>query len=135
MSETAPLQNRQELGDVARRGLYTVGLSVAANAVVLAVATELLGVAPNFESLDWPPVIFLTVVGAVGATVVYAGLTRVVARPDRTFTLLAGVVLLVSFLPDLLWLPDDPGATTAGIVVLMLMHVVVAAICVAVLTQ
>lgn len=132
---TTETRARPQLTEVARRGLLAVGLSVAANVVVLAVAKELLDLAPNLQALDWRPVIFLTVVGAVGATLVYAGLTRIAARPDRTFIIVAGVVLVLSFLPDVLFLPGDPGATTAAIAALMLMHVVVAVICVWVLTR
>lgn len=116
-----------------RRGLLAVVLSVVANAVVL-VAARTLDLAPGFRAFEWPPVVFLTVAGAVGAVVVYWLVSRWSATPDRTFTLVAGAVLLVSFVPDLLLLSADEAATVPGVAVLMLMHVVVAAICVGLLT-
>ena len=82
-----------------QRGLLAVVLSIVANAVVLSVALAL-NIAPEFQALAWPPVLFLTVVGAVGAVVAYWLVARFSDRPDRQFTILAAVVLLVSFVPD-----------------------------------
>jgi uncharacterized membrane protein len=117
-----------------RRGLIAVVLSVVANAVLLVVA-QATRIAPDFRPLAWPPVVFLTVVGAVGAVAVYWLLSRWADDPDRTFTLVAGVVLVLSFVPDLFLLSADENATVLGVVVLMAMHVTVAAICVGVLTR
>lgn len=116
-----------------RRGLLAVALSVVANAITLAGA-QALRIAPEFRALSWSPIIFLTVLGAVGAVVAYWLLRRWTDDPDRTFTLVAGVVLVLSFVPDLLLLAFDEAATVLGVVVLMVLHVAVAAVCVAVLT-
>lgn len=117
-----------------QRGLLAVVLSVVANAVVLTIARTL-RIAPGFEPFEWASVVSLTAVGAVGAVVVYWLLSRWSATPDRTFTVVAGVVLLVSFVPDLFLLSGDENATIPGVVVLMVMHVVVAAVCVGLLTR
>ncbi|UPW01101.1 DUF6069 family protein [Halorussus gelatinilyticus] len=111
-----------------------VALSVLANAVVLTAALAL-DVAPGLRTVAWPPVLFLTVVGAVGAVVAYWALSRFSDAPDRQFTLLAAVVLVLSFVPDLVLLSVDPAATVAGVAVLMVMHVTVAAACVGALTR
>jgi hypothetical protein len=50
------------------------------------------------------------------------------------FTRVAVVVLLLSFVPDVLLLQADPAATVPAVIVLMVMHVVVAVVCVASLT-
>ena len=73
--------------------------------------------------------------GVVGATLVYALLLRRSRAPRRTFVRVAAAVLVLSFLPDLALLALDPAATVGGVVVLMLMHVVVAAASVGVLTR
>ncbi len=108
------------------RGGLAVVLSVLAN-VALIVGIESLDLAPGFRALTVPPVVSLTVLGAVGATVVYGLLGRYVADVDRTFLRVAGAVLVLSFVPDVALLAGDPAATVAGVVVLMIMHVTVAA--------
>ena len=70
----------------------------------------------------------------MGATVTYWLLVRRASNPDRTFVRVASVVLVVSFVPDVGLLSGDPAATVPGVVVLMAMHVVVAAVSVTVLT-
>lgn len=114
-----------------RSGLAIV-LSVVVNLIVL-FAADALAVAPGFEPFEVPSVAFLSAAGAVGAVVVYALLRRYADRPDRTFARVAAVVLVLSFVPDVLLLSRDPAATVPGVLVLMLMHVVVAAVCVGLL--
>lgn len=115
------------------RAAAAVALSLAGNAVVLALA-RFAAVAPGFRALTWPPVLLLTTLGAVGAVAVYWLLARRTADPDRSFRRVALAVLLVSFLPDLGLLVGDPDATVPAVLVLMGMHVVVAAACLATLS-
>ncbi|WP_439026514.1 DUF6069 family protein [Haloarchaeobius sp. DT45] len=112
------------------RVVLVVVLSLVGNAILLAIAQSL-SVAPGFRALAYPPVLFLTTVGAVGAAVVYWALTRRVENPGRTFTRIVVAVLALSFIPDFALLIEDSAATPAGVVVLMAMHVVVAVACVA----
>ena len=114
---------------LAVRGGIAVGLSVVANAVVL-VAAQALEIAPDFRALTFPPVLFLS---AAGAVAVYWLLHRRVGRPARTFRRIAVAVLVVSFVPDLALLAIDDAATVPGVIVLVVMHVVVAAVAVGVL--
>ena len=120
--------------ELAKRGALAVGASVLANWLLLGAVLTGTIVEP-FDALSFPPVTLLTVLGTVGAIFVYGGLTRVVADPDRAFLIVAVAVLVLSFIPDIALLEVDPGATVPGVVVLMLMHVVVAVICVATLTD
>jgi len=108
------------------RGTLAVVASVLVNAA-LVWALGAAGVAPGFRALTYPPVVFLSALGAVGATVVYVLLSRYVDDVDRTFVRVAAAVLVVSFLPDLGLLAGDPAATVPGVLALMVMHVVVAA--------
>lgn len=123
------------LATIATRGLVVTGFSVIANAVVLVVAGDLLDVAPGFDPISWTPVVLLTVLGAIAATAVYGAITRLSANHDQLFTRLAAVVLVLSFVPDVLLLQFDPAATIPGVLVLMIMHVTVAAIAVGTLTR
>ena len=108
-------------------------LAAVGNAVVVLALPGALGLQP-YDPLTLPPVVLFTVLGVVGTTVVYAALRRFAPRPDRTFVIVAGLVLVLSFVPDVTVAPDLPGATTASVVLLMVMHVVAAAVAVAVLT-
>ncbi|WP_246023008.1 DUF6069 family protein [Halosimplex halophilum] len=116
------------------RAVLAAVLAAAANAALVA-AVQWVGIAPGFRALTYPPVVFLSVLGALGAAGVYALLRNRVAEPAATFRKLALAVLVVSFVPDLALLAADPAATVAGVVVLMGMHVVVAAIAVELLVS
>lgn len=114
-----------------RGGMALLAAVLVNAALVWAVgAVEL---APDFQALTYPPVVFLSAVGALGATGVYALLGRFVDDVDRTFTRVAAVVLVLSFVPDFALLTADPAATVPAVVVLIVMHVVVAVAAVAAL--
>ncbi len=120
--------------DIATRGAVAVVGAVLANVLLLAVVLASGAVRP-FDPLQYAPVALFTAAGAVAATVVYGFLAARRADPDAAFVRIAVAVLVVSFLPDLGLLYVDPAATPAGVVVLMLMHVVAAVVIVAVLTD
>jgi hypothetical protein len=124
-TETTGTQHGLEPSMPVRAGVAIV-LGVLVN-VGIVLGANGLGVAPGFRPLSVPPVAFLSAVGAVGAVVVYQGFRRYVDRADHYFVRVAAVVLVLSFLPDVGLLVGDPAATVAGVVALMLMHVVVAA--------
>lgn len=132
MSEVSATQGRERHRSLPVRGALAVVLAVLANAV-LVLAVDAIALAPDFRALTLPPVAFLSALGAAGATGVYALLGRYVADRDRTFVRVAVAALLISFVPDLALLWQDPAATVPAVVVLMLMHVVVAAVAVGVL--
>ena len=114
-----------------RAGLSAL-VSVAVN-LGLVFAAVARGLAPGFRPLAAPPVVVLTVAGVAGATGVYRLVRSRSATPARTFRRVAAVVLLASLVPDLVLLILNETATAAGVAVLMAMHAVVAAACVALL--
>lgn len=120
-------------GSVSVRALFAVVLASLVNAGIV-FATQTLEIAPDFMALRYPPVVFLTVLGVLGAAAVYSRFDRIVEDRDRAFRRIAIVVLVISFVPDVALLAVDPAATVAGVVVLMAMHVVVAGVAVGVLT-
>nr|WP_238593314.1 DUF6069 family protein [Halobiforma lacisalsi] len=126
MTENITTQRRRYGRSLPVRGGLAVVLAVLANAA-LVVGAETFDIAPGFQALTLPPVAFLSALGAVGATVVYGLMARYGADVDRTFIRVAGGVLILSFVPDLALLAVDPVATVLGVVLLMIMHVVVAA--------
>jgi hypothetical protein len=117
---------------LAVRGALALLAAVLVNAALVWVVSAV-DLAPDFRALTYPPVVFLSAVGVVGATIVYALLGRFVDDVDRTFTRVAAVVLALSFVPDFGLLAADPAATVSAVVVLVVMHVVVAVAAVAAL--
>lgn len=124
-TETSRRQQNAAPSIPVRAGVAIV-IGVLVNVLVV-LAAGTLGVAPGFRPLTVPPVVFLSAVGAVGAVVVYALFQRYVDRAEHYFVRVAAVVLVLSFLPDVGLLFGDPAATVPGVVLLMVMHVVVAA--------
>jgi hypothetical protein len=118
-------------------GLLTVLVAIAATALVRAVTLALVGAPADFIPfpLGWGPVIASTALGAVGATVAYGVVTRVSQRPNRTFTIVAAVVLVLSFVPMLTLPPEFADAIAPVMPALLGMHVVVAVVSVGVLTR
>ncbi|HEX4025042.1 MAG TPA: DUF6069 family protein [Steroidobacteraceae bacterium] len=104
-------------------------LGLIINLIILYLARPL---APGFMPLSVAPVCMWTILGTIGACITYALVRKWSAHPSRTFLIIAIIVLLLSFIPDYLTLHASngafKGATPAGAAVLMLMHVVVAAL-------
>jgi hypothetical protein len=119
---------------LARRGALALVVSLVVNAALVFVS-DLAAVAPGLDPLSYGPVVLFTTLGVVGAVVVYAALARFSANADRTFTVVAVVVALLSLIPDATFVPTLPGATTLGAVVLGVMHLTTAAACIAFLTD
>ena len=125
--------------------LWLAGLKGLVGAIIATLVVRWAGVA----TFDIPAVflplagpgatIFFTVLGALGATGVFGVVRWRSDRPEHLFRLIAVGVLLLSFVPDL-WLLSDgaaeafQGATPVTVGVLMLQHVVAAAVIVWFLT-
>lgn len=123
-------------GRYALVGLGTVVVAVLANVLVWAIGSLLVGYDPRFLPLVGPGgAIIFTVVPAVVAVLLYALLLRFTASPARVFTILAGVVLVLSLIPDVTYIPTVPGATAGQTAILMVMHVVAAVVIVGMLTR
>ena len=121
-------------------GLRALVASIIATLAVRQAALATLDIPTEFPPLAEPgPTVFFTAVGVFGATAVFAVVRRRSDRPEVLFRWIALGVLLLSSVPDL-WLLGEgatsafPGATPAAVGVLMLMHVVAAAVIVWFLT-
>jgi Family of unknown function (DUF6069) len=127
MEQSAPKTvtwERVPVGRLLRVGAVAAALSASANALVLAIASSLLGtvVIPPDETVTFGQVAGASVAGAVGAVVIFAVISRFTRRPIRIFMGVAAVGLLLSFLPIAL-----AGATGSSAGTLAIMHVVAAA--------
>ena len=112
-------------------GAGAVAASVIANVLIAQALASLFQVPAAFTALQPGPVGSLTVLGVTGAVLVFAALTRLRPDPVRAFTVVATIGLVISWAPDLaLYAAGAPGTTVAGILSLMSLHVVAAAIAV-----
>jgi hypothetical protein len=78
-------------------------------------------------------IILLTVIGVIGAILVFAMVARFAAHPITLYRRIAGVALLLSFIPDFLLLTVGFSVIVVGAYILM--HIATAAICVIGLTR
>jgi hypothetical protein len=123
-------------GRFALVGLGTVVAAVLANLIVYLIGSVVVGYDPQFVVLaNASGTILFTVVPAVVAVLLYAALIRFTSNPARIFTNIAVVVLIISLIPDLTYIPTVPGASTGQTAILMLMHVVAAGVIVSMLTR
>ena len=123
-------------GRFALVGLGTVAAAVLANLLVYALGSAVVGYDPGFVVLaNASGTILFTVVPAIVAVLLYAVLMRFSGNPARIFTNIAVVVLIVSLIPDLTYIPSVPGATSGQTAILMVMHVVAASVIVWMLTN
>lgn len=94
---------------------------------------------PQFEPLNLGAVTMASAVGAVGAGAVFGALAAWTPRPVRLFAVVSAIVLVASCYPTLDLLAGTPrrypGTTVEAVAVLLLMHVVVAAAALGILTR
>lgn len=122
-------------GRYALIGLGTLAAAVIANLVVYALGSAVVGYDPGFVVLaNAGGTILFTVVPAIVAVLLYAALMRFTSNPARIFTNIAVVVLILSLIPDLTYIPSVPGASSGQTAVLMVMHVVAAVVITSMLT-
>ena len=114
-------------------------LSTLANLVLLSVGKPFTQVPATFATLSVGPVTAWSILGALGASLVYALVRKYAVRSKRTFTIIALCTLVLSFIPDLMLLSVTSGmfagATWSAVMLLMLMHVVEAIITISVLVK
>jgi hypothetical protein len=117
-------------------GLGTIVAAVVANVLVYYLGSLVVTYDPRFIVLaNVSGTVLFTVAPAIVAVLLYAVLLRFTADPARVFTGIAAVVLVLSLIPDLTYIPTVPGASSGQTAVLMLMHVVAAAVIVGMLTS
>lgn len=124
--DLAAVDRTVPLPSTAARGLVAVAVALAINAVLLALGRGLLSVPSGFDPLQWRPVLVTTAAGAIGGAIVYGLLNRVTDRTDDAFLVIAGLVLIVSFVPLVTDFLQRLPAAVVGFVGLL--HVVVAVV-------
>ncbi len=127
------------MAEIAARTAIAVVAAVVANVIVRALGIALFDIPDEFEHLALRAVIVSTLFGVLAAGAAYAVIARLAAGPDRTFTIVAVVALLLSLLAPLMVgledPPEYPGTDAGSVGTMMAMHVVAATIAVAALTR
>lgn len=136
---TSTLSDRAERvagGRLLRAGALAIGASVIANLIIRIIAVNLLGIGEGFMPLSWGPPIVFTIIGVLGAIIVFAIIARFAKRPARLFRIVGLVALVLSLLPDIGLLTSNsmPGTSLAAVITLILMHVAAGAITIWLLT-
>jgi NADH:ubiquinone oxidoreductase subunit K len=135
---TSPTKTESvKMGRLWWAGLLAAVVAAIGNILVLLITDALFTVPDSFPPFAIGPVTFFSVVGVVGATIVFALLGRFTKRPIYWFWIISIVVLLLSFIPNIVTLVGNtlPGTNVAGVVSLMIMHVVAAAAAVGILIR
>jgi Family of unknown function (DUF6069) len=115
--------------------LLAILISIIVNATLRVIAYQFIAIPADFWPLGWGAVITSTAITTIGATVVYWVSTRFSQRPNRTFVIIATLVLLLSFVSFIAPPPVLEKMPTSVSVILAGMHVSVAVICVSFLIQ
>ncbi len=76
-----------------------------------------------------------TLTAALIAAILYGALLRRTANPVQTFNIVSAVVLVVTTIPDFTYIPGVEGSSTGQIGVLVVMHLVAAAVIVGMPTK
>jgi len=123
-------------GRYALRGLGTVVAAVLANMLFYYLGGALVAYDPHFIIMSNPSgAAIFTVVLAIVAVLLYAGLVRFARHPAAIFTVISAIVFAVTLIPDFTYIPTVPGASNAQTAVLVLMHVIAASVIVRLLTS
>ena len=112
---------------VVAAGLAAAAVSLASDVVLVTAGRAAFTVPASFGKFAFGSYALLTVLGVAGATAAWAMVTRLSSRPKWLLTRLAALVTALFLIPDFLLL-GTPGNPTGPVVILMLMHLAIAAI-------
>jgi hypothetical protein len=139
MSSTVVSSGRNQRFPLSRilvAGLVAAVAAAAANVIVFFIASALGAMPQTYlvpaagQPIGIMQVVSSTVIGAVGATIVFAIIARFARQPIRLFRIVSVVALILSFGTFL----GLSGAPVSLVMTLALMHIVAAVVIVGVLT-
>ena len=135
LSTSAPAPTRRSragLGTAPRTGAVAGVIAAVTNVVISAIARGPLGASDDFVPLTPGPIVMWTILGAILGAVGWRLIVNTSAHSRALLNTLVPTVLVLSLIPDVALLATDStaGQTTAGVVALIVMHVVTAVIAV-----
>ncbi len=125
-------------------GLLTIAAAIVANLVARFLVELVVPLPAEFPPLAYWAIALFTLLGVGLGVLVYALIGRFLARPNRVFTIVAVVALVLSVIPNLQMLsnpaavplpPGTPAPTPTAALTLMLFHVIAASVTIWMLTQ
>jgi hypothetical protein len=119
---------------VVAAGLAAAAVSLAAALMLATIGQAAFTVPAAFGKFAFGTYALLTVLGVAGATAAWAAVARLSARPKWLLTRLAALVTALFLIPDFLLL-GTPGNPAGPVAILMLMHLAIAVITYAALTE
>jgi hypothetical protein len=119
---------------VVAAGLAAAVVSLAAALMLATIGQAAFTVPASFGKLAFATYALLTVLGVAGAAATWAAVARLSARPRWLLTRLAALVTALFLIPDFLLL-GTPGNPAGPVAILMLMHLAIAVITYAALTE
>ncbi len=127
---TATTGQRVSLRTALTTGAIAGVIAAVINAVIAAVARSAFDVSDDFQPLTPGPIIMWTILGALIGAAGWRAFVNRGAGSRQLLNKLVPVVVVLSFIPDVLLLATDalPGTSTAAVLSLMAMHVVTAVI-------
>ena len=132
-STSAPTRRSAvSLGTALRTGAVAGVIAAVTNVVISVIARGPVGASDDFVPLTPGPVVMWTIIGAIIGAVGWRLIVNTSTHSRALLSTLVPTVLVLSLIPDVALLATDsvPGQTTAGVVALMVMHVVTAVIAV-----
>jgi Family of unknown function (DUF6069) len=115
-------------------GVLAIVGSAVVNWLVDSLIVAFLPISAEFSDLQILKVEPFTIVGALGAVLVFAVVDRLSSHPNRVYWWVATCVLLLSAVPDIAML-SGPGATPLAVSALFFLHITTYVVCVGVLTN
>jgi len=130
---------RATLGQIIRAGLTAAVLAAVVNVIIGFVAAPVVDAPAQLAPMQPVSIAVSTIAGVLLATVVFAFINRFSSRPARLFTIVALVLLVLSYSnPIVIMGSDSPrfaGMTWPIAFVAMVMHTVAAAFSIVMLTR
>jgi hypothetical protein len=132
VSATTPTRPAVSVRSALTTGAVAAVVSGAANVAISLFARGPLGVSTEFLPLTPGPIALWTIIGALAGAAGWRLIVNRSARSGAVLRALVPTVLVLSLVPDVALLITGamPGTTVTGVVSLMVMHVVTAAIAV-----
>ena len=112
-------------------GGLAIVVSTVINLIIRFIALTWVKVSPEFVPISLGPVIFWSVMGGIGATLVFYLVTRLASQPLPVYVIIAFTVYICTFIPDALLIAHNPpvsGITASAVIVLMSMHLAEASV-------
>ena len=123
-------RNAVSLRTALTTGAVAGGIAAVVNVIISLIARSAFDVSDDFQPLTPGPIVMWSILGALIGAAGWRAFVNRGAGSRALLNKLVPIVVVLSFIPDVILLVTDamPGTTTAAVLSLMLMHLVTAVI-------